>query len=129
MADYRVDRSLLESYSTEEIQRILREEYDDYTPEAIHVFRAILEERGAQDGPSAAASPAPQQRSEAPAMTIRGDMTVNSAQDAVRVLNGLLEGVLNGSVDPQVAHVATGIVMGILRAREQEFMTEPEEDA
>lgn len=62
-------------------------------------------------------------------MTIRGDMTVNSAQDAVRVLNGLLEGVLNGSVDPQVAHVATGIVMGILRAREQEFMTEPEEDA
>jgi len=47
----------------------------------------------------------------------------------VRVLNDLLSGVLSGSIDPQVAQVAAGIVMGILRAKEQEFMTEPEEES
>ena len=45
----------------------------------------------------------------------------------VRILNDLLSGVLSGRTDPQVAQVASGIVMGILHAMEQEFMIEGEE--
>lgn len=128
MAGYKVDRALLESFSTEEIRRILKEEFDDYTPEAIEVFRDILEERGAQDAQAAVQS---EQRGQniAPGKASRPNMVVNSAPDAVRVLNVLLRGVMDGSVDPQVAHAATNIVMGILRAKEQEFMTEPEEES
>lgn len=128
MAGYKVDRALLESFSTEEIRRILKEEFDDYTPEAIEVFRDILEERGAQDAQAAVQSE-PRGQTMAPGKAARPDMVVNSAPDAVRVLNVLLRGVMDGSVDPQVAHAATNIVMGILRAKEQEFMTEPEEES
>ncbi len=128
MADYAVDRALLESFSTEEIQRILREEYDDYTPEAIEVFQDILHERGVQEAQAAVHSTR-QQSQGATGRTIRQETPVNNAGDAVRVLNDLLSGVLSGSIDPQVAQVAAGIVMGILRAKEQEFMTEPEEES
>ena len=38
------------------------------------------------------------------------------------MLNSLLNGVLEGGMDPQVAQVAGNLVMGILRAMEQEFM-------
>jgi len=43
------------------------------------------------------------------------------------VLNDLLQGVLKGTVDVQVAQTATNIVLATLRALEMEFMTEPEE--
>ena len=45
MAEFKVDRALLEANSTEEIVRILQEERDDYTPEAIRIFEEILQER------------------------------------------------------------------------------------
>ena len=42
MATYEIDRKLLESKSTEEISKILRDERDDYTPEAIEILEQIL---------------------------------------------------------------------------------------
>ena len=45
MAEFKVDRALLEANSTEEIVKILQEERDDYTPEAIRIFEEILQER------------------------------------------------------------------------------------
>jgi len=127
MLEYRVDRTQLETFSTEEIKRILKEEHDDYTPEAIEIFQDILEERGVQEAVGASRSTARLQ-SHAHSVPEGVEMIVNSAQDAVRVLNNLLSQLLNGTLDPEVAKVASGIVMGILRAREQEFMTEPEQE-
>lgn len=128
MAAYTVDREHLDSFSTEEIQRILKEELDDYTPEAIEIFHDILQERGVHSAMAASRPTAPVQTA-AFSDTEGADMLVNTPQDAVRVLNNLLVQLLNGKLDPQVAHVAGGIVMEILRAKEQEFMTEPEEES
>ena len=50
MAEFKVDRALLEVNSTEEILKILQEERDDYTPEAIKVFEEILQERRGKKG-------------------------------------------------------------------------------
>jgi hypothetical protein len=129
MADYKVDTALLESHSTEEILRILKEERDDYTPEAVRVFEEILQTRGVR-------SQAPMDRSAQvrtnvshDADHVRESISVNDAGDAVRVLNMLLNGVIDGTIDPQVGQVAANLVMGILRAKEQEFMTEPEEES
>lgn len=129
MADYKVDSALLESYSTEEILRILKEEKDDYTSEALKVFEEILQTRGVRskapmDRPAHVRSPVSHE-----AGHIRESMSVNDAGDAVRVLNMLLNGVIDGTIDPQVGQVAANIVMGILRAKEQEFMTEPQEES
>lgn len=129
MADYKVDRDLLNSYSTEEILRILKEERDDYTPEALKVFSHILESRGVHsqaptDRPSQVGSTVPHR-----SVHVQENMVVDNASDAVRVLNTLLSGVMDGTIDPQVGQVAANIVMGILRAKEQEFMTEPEEES
>ncbi len=127
MACYEIDRKLLESKSTEEITRILRKERDDYTPEAIEILEEILRSRGAESLPSEAGSPR--------SMGIRTDAyqtaagPVRTPGDAVRELNRMLAGVLNGTMDPQVAQVASNIVMGILRAMEMEFMHEPEEES
>lgn len=128
MAEFKVDRALLEANSTEEIVRILQEERDDYTPEAIRIFEEILKERQGKEisrGPG----PAISDKSAAPTPVFRatGTVLIQKPGDAVRILNDLLSGVLNGSTDPQVAQVAAGIVMGILRAMEQEFMIEGEE--
>jgi len=128
MADYHVDRAHLETFSTEEIQRILKEEVDDYTPEAIEIFRDILDERGVQAA-MGASRPTGHVQTAAYSDAQGAGMLVNTPQDAVRVLNNLLVQLLNGKLDPQVAHVAGGIVMEILRAKEQEFMTEPEEES
>jgi hypothetical protein len=129
MADYKVDRDLLNSYSTEEILRILEEDKDDYTPEALKVFAHILESRGVH-------SQAPTDRSSKVgaavpprSVLVQENMVVDNASDAVRVLNKLLNGVMDGTIEPQVGQAATNIVMGILRAKEQEFMTEPEEES
>lgn len=127
MASYEIDRKLLESKSTEEISRILRKERDDYTPEAIKILEEILRSRGSESLPSEAGSPGPTGiRSEAHQA---GGNLVQTPGDAVRELNHLLAGVLTGTIDPQVAQVASNIVMGILRAMEMEFMQEPQEES
>ncbi len=125
MAPYQIDRKLLESKSTEEILRIIKKERDDYTPEAIAILEEILKTRDAE--PLSARSdglkpPAERiQTHEAPRLA------VHSPSDAVNELNNLLSGVLNGTMDPQVAQVASNIVMAILRAMEMSYMQEPEE--
>ncbi|MBI4966137.1 MAG: hypothetical protein HY913_22850 [Desulfomonile tiedjei] len=127
--EHSVDRERLESYPTEEILRILKEEKDDYTPEAIECFAEILESRGVRG--QAQSNPQPRAGSGMSRETghVQEGLLVNDAGDAVRMLNNLLSGVIDRTVDPQVAQVAANIVMGILRAREQEFMTEPQEES
>jgi hypothetical protein len=128
MADFKVDRALLDANSTEEIVRILQEERDDYTPEAIRIFEEILQERqGKEISPGPAQATTEKSAAPFPAFQATGAVLIQKPGDAVRILNDLLSGVLNGSTDPQVAQVAAGIVMGILRAMEQEFMIEGEE--
>ncbi len=122
MTEYKVDRALLESFSTEEIIRILKEETDDYTPEALRIFEEILENRGISaetEKPRTAGQTNEPLRGTRPQGS---SILVRKPGDAVRMLNSLLGGVLDGSMDPQVAQVAGNLVMGILRAMEQEFM-------
>ncbi|MBI5250921.1 MAG: hypothetical protein HY912_15645 [Desulfomonile tiedjei] len=126
--DYKIDRSLLESKSTEEILLILREERDDYTPEALEAFEEILAERGVPGSASPGLSPGKSAVRSASGLNATGDVLIRRPSDAVRVLNELLSGVLSGSIDPKVAEVSTNLVMAILRAMEQELMTEAEED-
>jgi hypothetical protein len=128
MGEYRVDRTHLETFSTEEIQRILREEYDDYTPEAIEILHDILEEREVNEA-RGSVEPAKARKPGSFAASGHKDMFVNNPHDAVQVLNTLLNQVLDRTIDPQVAQAAAGIVMGILRAKEQEFMSESEEES
>jgi hypothetical protein len=127
MADFRVDRALLEANTTEEIMRILQHERDDYTPEAIKIFEDILRERRGREEIHEAGRPAAA-KTDSSFQVFRpaGEILIHKPGDAVRILNDILSGVLNGSMDPQVAQVASGIVMGILRAMEQEFMIEGE---
>jgi len=128
MAEFKVDRALLEANSTDEIVRILQEERDDYTPEAIKIFEEILQGRqGKEISRSTSQATAAKSDSHVPVFQATGEVLIHKPGDAVRILNDLLSGVLNGSTDPQVAQVAAGIVMGILRAMEQEFMIEGEE--
>ncbi len=125
MASYEIDRKLLESKSTEEISRILKKERDDYTPEAIEILEEILQARGTESLRSEVSNPGPS-GTRAQAYQTGGDL-IRTPGDAVRELNHLLAGVLTGTLDPQVAQVASNVVMGILRAMEMEFMQEPEE--
>src|SRR5271157_5626630 len=128
MAEFKVDRALLEANSTDEIVRILQEERDDYTPEAIKIFEEILQGRqGKEISRSTSQATAAKSDSHVAVFQATGEVLIHKPGDAVRILNDLLSGVLNGSTDPQVAQVAAGIVMGILRAMEQEFMIEGEE--
>jgi hypothetical protein len=122
MADYKVDRTLLASFSTEEIIRILEDEADDYTPEAIKVFQEILESRGVTDDKEPRVATGQESASFRTAHPQPGNAQIRRPGDAVRMLNSLLNGVLNGTMDPQVAQVAGGLVMGILKAMEQEYM-------
>jgi len=125
MATYEIDRKLLESKSTEEISKILRDERDDYTPEAIEILEQILKSRSMESSSSGASGIQPAGVRVADYQNPRDP--VRTPGDAVRELNHLLAGVMNGTMDPQVAQVASNIVMGILRAMEMEFMHEPEE--
>ncbi len=129
MAEFQVDRALLETNSTKEIVRILQEERDDYTPEAIRIFEEILQERQGKEISHGVSQATTTTKSDGPFPVFQstGEVLIHKPGDAVRILNDLLSGVLNGSTDPQVAQVAAGIVMGILRAMEQEFMIEGEE--
>jgi len=127
MATYEIDRSLLESKSTEEISRILRDEREDYTPEAIRILEQILESRNVKSSSSGLGNVKP------PGVRVEAYQDdrepVRTPGDAVRELNYLFAGVMNGTIDPQVGQVASNIVMGILRAMEMEFMQEPEESS
>ncbi len=129
MGLYTVDRFKLEAKSTEEIVRILREERDDYTAEALSIFEEILEARGVDRRGSARTSGAGKGQT-APSFG-SGDSpaaSINSPIDAVGVLNDLLDRVLKGALDPATAQVAANMVMMILQALEQDFLRgEPEE--
>ncbi len=127
MVDYKIDRNMLESKSTEEILHILRKERDDYTPEAIEFFEKILAERGVRDREVVSHKSGTSSFKHEPNMILSGDLLIRNPSDAVMVLNNLLNGVLNGRLDPKVAEVSTNLVMDILRAMEQEYMTESEE--
>ena len=127
MGTYDVDRNLLASKSTEEILRILKEERDDYTPEAIRIFEKILEARGMERTDSKGATdPAKSANWSVPGSA---EVLISSPKDAIKVMNDLLSSVLNGTLEPEKAQVASNIALGILRAIEQDLMTEPEEDS
>jgi len=119
----------LEALPTEEIIRVLSEERDDYTREAIRILEEILETRGVLrgGGQASAGRTALAESSDAPGFS--GDLIIGGPKDAVAVLNDLLKGVLEGTVEPQVGQVAANIVMAILRAVEQDYMTESREDS
>jgi hypothetical protein len=127
MGSYEIDRNLLASKSTEEILRILKEERDDYTPEAIRIFEKILEARGAHQMSSGSESDAA--KSAGLRNPDSGQVMVSSAADAIQVLNDLLGRVLNGTLEPRTGEVASNIVLAILRAIEQDLMTESEEES
>src|SRR5271157_3031101 len=104
MAEFKVDRALLEANSTDEIVRILQEERDDYTPEAIKIFEEILQGRqGKEISRSTSQATAAKSDSHVPVFQATGEVLIHKPGDAVRILNG------------------------ILRAMEQEFMIEGEE--
>lgn len=130
MSLYKVDRVRLEAESTEEIIRILAEEREDYTPEAIRIFEEILEARGVKRG-GKTVGPAASLPKRAPARSSHDteELLIRNPGDAVHVLNNLLKGVLNGSLDPQVGQTASNMVMAILRAMEHEFMTDSQEES
>lgn len=127
---YNVDRAVLEAESTENIIRILAEERDDYTPEALEIFEDILKARGVSKESRSAARPTwLSQNAQRRLSHEADDLLIRNPSDAVEVLNNLLKEVINGSLDPQVGQTAANMVMAILRAMEQEFMTEPQEES
>lgn len=129
MAGYQVDRTRLEALPTDEIVRILREERDDYTREAIRILEEILESRGVS-GPRGAGMAGRTALSASGDVTdVPGDLIVRGPKDAVAVLNDLLKGVLEGTMEPQAAQVAANVVMAILRAIEQDYITESQEES
>ena len=129
MSSYKIDRSRLEAESTEEILRILKEERDDYTADAIQIFEDVLEARGIKRGEKILRAPS---RTSGVNVTRAShdseELLVRNPEDAVHMLNHLLKGVLDGTLDPQVGEIASHMVMGILRAMEQEFMTDSQEE-
>lgn len=127
MTLYTVDRFKLEAKSTEEILRILRDEKDDYTSEALQIFEDILEARGVGGRDSGRPARPASEFSGPSSSEYLSESTITSPADAVRVLNHLLDNVLKGTLDPGKAQVAANIVMMIIQALEHDFMTEPEE--
>jgi hypothetical protein len=123
MNQYKVDRAMLETFSTEEIQRILDEEVDDYTPEAIAVFRDILQTRGIAAGNDITESlgfASAQSRNYSSIM-------IKSPRDALFFLNDTLQGVLEGRISPAKGQAAATIVEAMLKAVEQDYMQGAEE--
>lgn len=130
MNAYSVDRARLEGLSTADILRILREEEDDYTPEAREIFREILESRGTLHGGQTTKESVPMKN--IPRDSLSGHVAqhlIESPGDAVIMLNNILGQLLDGEIDPHVAQAASQIIMSILRAMEQEFMTESQEES
>ncbi len=123
MSSFEIDREMLESYSTSEIKRILREDYDDYTPEAIEIFKDILEARG-DDSVKLGVAPGPQVSGSGRVDQFRHSFPVNNPSDAIDFLNDLLSGVLNGTIDTAKAQVSVEIVSVLLKAHEASLMME-----
>ncbi|MEW6348406.1 MAG: hypothetical protein AB1646_05055 [Thermodesulfobacteriota bacterium] len=111
---YRVDRSLLEEKSTKEIVRILEEEREDYTQEAIEILEDILRRRGVAVDSELDAGP-----EETPSSD---EVRIMSAGDAITVMNEVLNGVLQGTIDPEVGEAAAHIAMCILQALDQRMV-------
>jgi hypothetical protein len=109
---YRVDRTLLEQKPTDEILRILDEESDDYTREAIEIMEDILKSRGISVDSIEDDSDVP----------FSGQIAIHSAADAIPVMNEVLNGVLQGTMDPEVGKAAAQIVTCILQAFDQRMM-------
>lgn len=128
MATVEIDREMLETFSSSEIKRILREEYDDYTEEALEIFRDILEARGddyrtrSSDSAPAAIKGEPQRNH------FTGSLPINNPQDAVEFLNDLLSGVMNDRIDHAKADVGVKIVLALLKAHEAALMMHSDED-
>ncbi len=129
MGVYKIDRSLLETHSSAEIRRILREERDDYTPEAIEAFEEILAARGEALASHAEKTELSPSGSLNRPFANPEDRLIRSPADASRVLDEILKGILSGSMEPQVGQAASGVVMAILRAMELEYVSETEEEA
>jgi hypothetical protein len=129
MNAYKVDRSLLEAHSSAEIRRILREERDDYTPEALKIFEEVLASRGETLTSHGAAVVNVASGSAGLSQLNLEDRLIGSPTDARRVLDGVLKGVLAGSVDPQMGQAVSSIVMTMLRAMELEYVSDAEEEA
>lgn len=127
MPNFEIDREMLESFSSSEIKRILREDYEDYTPEAIEIFKDILEARGDDDQAVFSASTPTGISGEASQKYAAGSLPINSPRDAINFLNGLLSGVMNDRIDLVKAGVSVNIVMAILKAHESALLTESDE--
>ena len=128
MSTVEIDREMLETFSSSEIKRILREEYDDYTEEALEIFRDILEARGddyrtrSSDSAPAAIKGEPQRNHFA------GSLPINNPEGAVEFLNDLLSGVMNNEIDFAKADVSVKIALALLKAQEAALMTQGDED-
>ncbi len=128
MSTVEIDREMLETFSSSEIKRILREEYDDYTEEALEIFRDILEARG-DDYRTRSSDPVPAAiTGEPPRNNFAGSLPINNPEDAVEFLNYLLSGVMNDTIDHAKADVGARIVLALLKAQEAALMTQNDEE-
>ena len=128
MSTVEIDREMLETFSTSEIKRILREEYDDYTEEALEIFRDILEARG-DEGPTRSSEAITAGMTGQPQKShFSGNLPINNPVDAVEFLNDLLSGVMNDRIDHAKADVSVKIVLAVLKAHEAALMMHGDED-
>ena len=79
------------------------------TQEAIVILEDILKSRGI----------AVDSHHEAPDGAYSESVLIRSASDAVPLMNDVLNGVLQGTIDPDVGEAAAHIVMCILQALDQ----------
>jgi len=128
MPGYSIDRERLEALSSQEILRILREERDDYTPEALHIFEDILESRGIAPRRDGMGRKAPFAATDIASDRDSSDLLIQSPRDGVVLLNKLLKGLLDGSMEPQVVQIGSQVISNILRAMEQDFLSGAEEE-
>ena len=128
MSTVEIDREMLETFSSSEIKRILREEYDDYTEEALEIFRDILEARGDDYRTRSSDSVPPGIKGEPQRNHFTGSLPINNPQDAVEFLNDLLSGVMNNEIDFAKADVSVKIALALLKAQEAALMTQGDED-
>ncbi len=128
MRGYSIDRERLEALSSEEILRILKEERDDYTPEALHIFEDILKSRGIALGRDERVRPTPSSITDIVSNQTSSDFLIQNPRDGVILLNKLLKGLLDGTMEPQVVQIGAQVISSILRAMEQDFLSGSEEE-
>ncbi|MGB9616042.1 MAG: hypothetical protein ACP5M0_12845 [Desulfomonilaceae bacterium] len=128
MPGYSIDRERLEALSSEEILRILKEERDDYTPEALHIFEDILKSRGVAPRREGMGRQASFTATDIASDRASSDLLIQSPRDGVVLLNKLLKGLLDGTMEPQVVQIGALVISNILRAMEQDFLSGSEEE-